>query len=80
LHCALGQRHAGAHTVRSSDANQGEKCAAAISPSLYRFEVQEDIDIRPFIAKSGSNFLAARRLTDHLQDYFTQEKVRHGVG
>jgi 1-acyl-sn-glycerol-3-phosphate acyltransferase len=49
-------------------------------PSRYRIEVQEDIDIRPFIAEAGSNVLAARRLTDHLQDYFTQEKVRHGVG
>ena len=49
-------------------------------PSRYSIEVQEDIDIRPFIAEAGSNVLAARRLTDHLQDYFTQEKVRYGVG
>jgi 1-acyl-sn-glycerol-3-phosphate acyltransferase len=49
-------------------------------PSSYRIEVQEDIDIRPFVAEAGSNVLAARLLTDHLQDYFTQEKLRHGVG
>jgi 1-acyl-sn-glycerol-3-phosphate acyltransferase len=49
-------------------------------PSHFSIEVQEDISIRPFIAESCSNVLAARRLTDHLQDYFSQEKVRHGVG
>jgi 1-acyl-sn-glycerol-3-phosphate acyltransferase len=49
-------------------------------PSHYSIEVQEDIDVRSFIAEAGNNVLAARRLTDHLQDYFTQEKVRHGVG
>lgn len=49
-------------------------------PSHYRIEVQEDIDIRPFIDGAGSNVLAARRLTDYLHDYFTREKVGHGVG
>jgi 1-acyl-sn-glycerol-3-phosphate acyltransferase len=49
-------------------------------PSHYSIEVQEDIDIRPFIVEAGSDVLAARRLTDHLQGYFTQEKVRHGDG
>jgi len=39
-----------------------------------------DIDIRPFIAEAGSSVLAARRLTDYLQDYFTQEKICHGIG
>ena len=48
--------------------------------SHYSIEVQEDIDIRPFITEAGSNGLAARRLSDHLQNYFTQEKIRHGVG
>jgi 1-acyl-sn-glycerol-3-phosphate acyltransferase len=60
---------------------KGEKWwRLATCSSRYRIEVQEDIDIRRFIAEAGSNVLAARRLTDHLQDYFTQEKVRHGVG
>ena len=49
-------------------------------PSHYTIEVQEDIDIRPFIVEAGSDVLAARCLTNHLQDYFTQEKVHHGVG
>ena len=48
-------------------------------PSHYRIEVQEDIDIQPFIVDAGSDALAARRLTDHLQGYFTRENVRHGV-
>ena len=50
------------------------------SPSRYVIEVQEDIDIRPFIAEAGSRVLAARRFTDYLQDYFTQEKICHGIG
>jgi 1-acyl-sn-glycerol-3-phosphate acyltransferase len=50
------------------------------SPSRYVIEVQEDIDIRPFIAEAGSTVLAARRFTDYLQDYFTQEKICHGIG
>jgi 1-acyl-sn-glycerol-3-phosphate acyltransferase len=48
--------------------------------SHFSIKVREDIDIRPFIAEAGNNVLAARRLTDYLQDYFTQEKVCHGVG
>jgi hypothetical protein len=50
------------------------------SPSRYVIEVQEDFDIRPFIAEAGSSVLAARRFTDYLQDYFTQEKICHGIG
>jgi 1-acyl-sn-glycerol-3-phosphate acyltransferase len=49
-------------------------------PSHYSIEVQEDIDIQPFIVQAGSDALAARRLTDHLQSHFVQEKARHGVG
>jgi 1-acyl-sn-glycerol-3-phosphate acyltransferase len=49
-------------------------------PSHFSIEVREDINIRPFIAEAGSNVLAVRRLTDYLEDYFTQEKVRYGVG
>jgi len=48
--------------------------------SHYSIEVQEDIDIRPFIVQAGNNVLAARRLTDHLRGYFIQEKALHGVG
>jgi 1-acyl-sn-glycerol-3-phosphate acyltransferase len=48
-------------------------------PSHFSIEVQEDINIRPFIFESGSNGLAARHLTDHLQAYFTREQARHGV-
>jgi hypothetical protein len=50
------------------------------SPSRYVIEVQEDIDIRPFIAEAGSSVLAVRRFTAYLQDYFTQEKICHGIG
>jgi 1-acyl-sn-glycerol-3-phosphate acyltransferase len=49
-------------------------------PSHFSIEVQEDIDIRPFIAEGVSHVLAARHLTDYLQDYFTREQVRYGVG
>jgi len=48
--------------------------------SHFSIEVREDIDIQPFIAQARSHVLAARRLTDYLEDYFTQEQVRHGGG
>ena len=48
------------------------------APSHFSIEVQEDIDITPFIAEANSHALAARRLTDHLQDYFVQQKIAHG--
>jgi 1-acyl-sn-glycerol-3-phosphate acyltransferase len=49
-------------------------------PSHFTIEVREDINIRPFIAAARSHGLAARYLTDYLEDYFTREQVRHGVG
>jgi len=48
-------------------------------PVHFSIEVQEDINIRPFITETGSSGLAARRLSDHLQDYFIQEKIHHGI-
>jgi 1-acyl-sn-glycerol-3-phosphate acyltransferase len=48
--------------------------------SHFSIEVREDINIRPFIAAARSHGLAARYLTDYLEDYFTREPVRHGVG
>jgi hypothetical protein len=37
-------------------------------------EVQEDLSIRPFLDDQPA--LAARRLTDHLADYFSKELAR----
>ncbi len=48
-------------------------------PSHFSIEVQEDIDIRPFIAATGSQGIAARRLTDYLANHFTQGQGCHGV-
>lgn len=48
-------------------------------PSHFDIEVREDIDILPFVVDAGSEALAARRLTEHLQDYFTKELIRHAV-
>lgn len=42
------------------------------SPSHFSIEVREDINIRPFIAGAGSHVLAARHLTDYLEEYFTR--------
>lgn len=42
-------------------------------------EVKEDIDVQRFIASGGSDVLAARHLTDYLQNYFTKENERHAV-
>jgi hypothetical protein len=49
-------------------------------PSHFSIEVREDIHIRPFIAAARSHGLAARYLTNYLEDYFTREQLRYGVG
>lgn len=46
----------------------------------FRIDVKEDIDVRAFITRAGNEFLAARTLTRHLQDYFTRETNCHGIG
>jgi 1-acyl-sn-glycerol-3-phosphate acyltransferase len=43
----------------------------------FRIEVLDDIPIATFIDAAASEVLAARRLTDYLQSYFTQEYQRH---
>jgi 1-acyl-sn-glycerol-3-phosphate acyltransferase len=48
-------------------------------PSYFSIEVKEDIDILPFVTDAGSEVLAARRLTDYLQTYFTREAAGHAV-
>ena len=47
--------------------------------SYFKIEIDEDIEIRPFIAAAGSDVLAARQLTDHLQNYFTEKNCRHAA-
>jgi 1-acyl-sn-glycerol-3-phosphate acyltransferase len=47
--------------------------------SHFRIEVQEDIDVQSFIDAAGSEALAARHLTDHLQNYFIKENKRDAV-
>jgi 1-acyl-sn-glycerol-3-phosphate acyltransferase len=49
------------------------------SRSHFRIEVQEDIDTRSFIAEAGSDVLAARHLTDYMQQYFIKENRRDAV-
>lgn len=49
-------------------------------PSRYahfRIEVLDDIPIEDFIAGGASEVMAARHLTDYLQNYFTKENQRH---
>jgi 1-acyl-sn-glycerol-3-phosphate acyltransferase len=43
----------------------------------FRIEVREDIGIDHFIADGATEVMAARRLTQHLQDYFTEGKQQH---
>lgn len=45
----------------------------------FTIEVLDDIEVEPFIEESGSAVMAARRLTDYLQNYFTKEYQRHAV-
>jgi hypothetical protein len=81
LRCALGATSRRCIRCAPPMLIKGEKWwRLPSSPSRYVIEVQEDIDIRLFIAEAGSSVLAARRFTDYLQDYFTQEKICHGIG
>ena len=48
-------------------------------PSYFNIEVGEDIDIQPFVLDAGSEALAARHLTEHLQTYFKKEDGSHAV-
>jgi 1-acyl-sn-glycerol-3-phosphate acyltransferase len=41
--------------------------------SQFRFDVMEDIDIRPFVGAAASEVLAARRMTAHLREVFINE-------
>jgi 1-acyl-sn-glycerol-3-phosphate acyltransferase len=43
----------------------------------FRIEVRDDIEIDGFIGDGSTEVLAARRLTDYLQSYFTEEVQRH---
>jgi 1-acyl-sn-glycerol-3-phosphate acyltransferase len=45
----------------------------------FTITVHDDIKIDSFIRESGSAVLAARHLTDYLQNYFTKENQRHAV-
>ena len=45
----------------------------------FSIEVREDIDVQPFVAAADSESLAARRLTDYLQNYFAGESKHHAV-
>jgi 1-acyl-sn-glycerol-3-phosphate acyltransferase len=47
--------------------------------SYFSIAIHEDIDVQPFITAAGSDVLAARRLNEHLQDYFTGKNHRHAA-
>jgi 1-acyl-sn-glycerol-3-phosphate acyltransferase len=50
-----------------------------VPPCIVRFhiEVREDIGIDSFITGAPNEAIAARHLTDYLQNYFTEEVQRH---
>jgi 1-acyl-sn-glycerol-3-phosphate acyltransferase len=59
---------------------KGKQFWQTLSRSVhFSIEVQEDIDIRPFIAQAGTDVLAARHLTDHLRNRFSKENNRYAV-
>lgn len=47
--------------------------------SHFRIEIKEDIEIQPFVAAASSEVLAARYLTKHLQNYFSEKNYRHAA-
>ncbi|TCS35561.1 1-acyl-sn-glycerol-3-phosphate acyltransferase [Paucimonas lemoignei] len=45
----------------------------------FVIEVREDVKVAPFVATANNETLAARRLTDYLQNYFAEENQRHAI-
>jgi len=45
--------------------------------SQFRFDVMEDIDIRPFVDSAANEVVAARRMTAHLREVFINESDCH---
>jgi 1-acyl-sn-glycerol-3-phosphate acyltransferase len=45
----------------------------------FHIEIREDITVESFVSASNSETLAARRLTDYLQDYFAEDNKRHAI-
>ncbi|MFL6656475.1 MAG: lysophospholipid acyltransferase family protein [Massilia sp.] len=43
----------------------------------FRIEVRDDIDVAPFTDAGTTEVMAVRHLTDHLQQFFTQENQVH---
>ncbi len=43
----------------------------------FIIEIKDDIPVTHFLEQGHSEVLAARRLTEHLQHYFTEEKAHH---
>ena len=43
----------------------------------FRLEVRDDIDTHSFTSGGTSEVMAARRLTEHLQQFFTRETQHH---
>lgn len=46
-------------------------------PASFTIAVQDDVRIAPFVADAPSDVLAARRLTEYLQQYFTEKYTNH---
>jgi len=48
-------------------------------PSFFQIEVKDDIDIRPFVYDAVTEGMAARRLTEYLQAYFSGHCSRYAA-
>jgi 1-acyl-sn-glycerol-3-phosphate acyltransferase len=59
---------------------KGEKWYRVPARRMHiRLEVDDDIAIAPFLADGAPEAVAARRLTDHLTDYFSRETPHAGI-
>lgn len=67
-------------TCRPATLRKGEKWwRVPASVPHFSIAVQEDIDIAPFLQNSASEALAARHLTDYLQNYFMKATLGHAA-
>ena len=65
-------------TCRPPTLRKGEKWwRVPASVPCFSIAVQEDIEIAPFLQNDASEALAARHLTDYLQNYFMKATLGH---
>lgn len=77
-----GRRNITPVIIRCNPATLGKNTKWWQIPSRwvhFQIDIQEDLDISPFIEQTSNEVLAVRSLTHHLQDYFNKGNQNHAL-